>query len=55
MISKINKVEKLISNKITFLGAGPMSLTVIDEVIRLANKSKKPIALIPSRRQIECG
>jgi hypothetical protein len=55
MINKINKVEKLISNKITFLGAGPMSLTVIDEVIRLANKAKKPIALIPSRRQIECG
>ena len=54
MTSKINKIEKLISSKVTFLGAGPMSRTVIDEVIRIANKIKKPIALIPSRRQIEC-
>ena len=54
MSSKINKIEKLISSKITFLGAGPMSRAVVDQVILLANKIKKPIALIPSRRQIEC-
>lgn len=36
------------------LGVGPMSKRVVEETIKLANECKKPIALIPSRRQVEC-
>lgn len=39
----------------TFLGAGPMSLRVTDSIISLANKYKKPIAMIPSRRQVDAA
>lgn len=39
--------------RVTMLGAGPMSLRVTDVVIDLANWYRKPIALIPSRRQVD--
>lgn len=39
----------------TLLGVGPMSLRIVEETIKLANETKKPIALIPSRRQVECS
>ena len=41
--------------RITLLGAGPMSLTVTDVIIELSNKYNRSIAMIPSRRQIECA
>lgn len=41
------------SRRKTFLGAGPMSPVTVESVIELANYYKKPISLIPSRRQIE--
>lgn len=47
--------SEFVEKRITFLGAGPMSQTSVDCVIELANYYKKPIALIPSRRQIESG
>jgi hypothetical protein len=47
-------MEKEFCNKrITFLGVGPMSNTVVDCVIQLATEAKLPVSLIPSRRQIE--
>jgi hypothetical protein len=45
---------KMTSKRQTLLGVGPMSQRIVDETIGLANELKKPIALIPSRRQIEC-
>jgi hypothetical protein len=36
------------------LGVGPMSKRIVEETIKLANECKRPIALIPSRRQVEC-
>lgn len=44
-----------IMNRRTFLGAGPMSTLVINAVIDQANTRKTPIALIPSRRQIDAA
>lgn len=38
----------------TLLGVGPMSVRIVEETIKLANHLRKPIALIPSRRQVEC-
>jgi len=38
----------------TLLGVGPMTVRVVEETVSLANQIKLPIALIPSRRQIEC-
>ena len=32
---------------------GPMSKNIVDVIIEIANKNKKTITLIPSRRQIE--
>jgi hypothetical protein len=45
--------QHFIRRRITFLGAGPMSPICVESTIELANFYKKPIALIPSRRQIE--
>jgi hypothetical protein len=53
-MSKLSKIHELISRKITLLGAGPMSKFSIDAIIDLSNFYKLPIAMIPSRRQIEC-
>ena len=53
-MSKLSKIHELISRKITLLGAGPMSKFSIDAIIHLSNFYKLPIAMIPSRRQIEC-
>lgn len=39
--------------RVTMLGAGPMSTRVTDAVIQLANFYRKPVALIPSRRQVD--
>jgi|LauGreSBDMM110SN_4_FD.fasta_scaffold00407_10 hypothetical protein len=51
-----SKLKDLInSKKTTFLGAGPMSKTFIDVVIEAAQELDQLIALIPSRRQIECA
>lgn len=44
----------MLSNRITMLGVGPMSYRVVEETIKLANECRRPIALIPSRRQVEC-
>lgn len=41
--------------RITLLGAGPMSLIVTDVIIDLSNRYNRSIAMIPSRRQIECA
>jgi hypothetical protein len=46
--------EEMMRKRQTLLGVGPMSPRIVDETINLANELKKPIALIPSRRQIEC-
>lgn len=42
-------------NRKTFLGAGPMSPVSVQAVCTLANKYKMPVALIPSRRQVEAA
>lgn len=39
--------------RITLLGAGPMSLRATNIIVELANTYKRPIAMIPSRRQID--
>ena len=48
-----SKITKVINNRKTLLGVGPMSLNVVDSAIELADKFKTPIMLIASRRQIE--
>ena len=53
-MNKLNKLQRLIDKGVTLLGAGPMSKTTVDVIIDLAQKFDKPIAMIPSRRQIEC-
>ena len=53
-MKNIEKIQKLISRRITLLGAGPMSKFSVDAIIELSNFYDLPIALIPSRRQIEC-
>ncbi len=45
--------SEFVDTRRTFLGAGPMSPISVLSVIELANHYKKPISLIPSRRQIE--
>lgn len=45
--------ETFAKNRITMLGAGPMSIMVTEEIIRLANLFRKEIAMIPSRRQVD--
>ena len=45
--------SEFVSKRKTFLGAGPMSQVSVAAIIDLANHYKKPIAVIPSRRQIE--
>jgi len=55
MNSQVDKLSRLIDGRgTTFLGAGPMSKDCVDVVIELANIFQLPIALIPSRRQVEC-
>lgn len=53
-MSKLKKIQELISRRITLLGAGPMSKFSVDAIIELSNFYNLPIAMIPSRRQIEC-
>ena len=51
MRNKINQHIKVHHN--TFLGVGPMSQHSIDSSIEIAYETGKPLALIPSRRQID--
>lgn len=53
-MKNLEKIQKLISRRITLLGAGPMSKFSVDAIIELSNFYNLPIAMIPSRRQIEC-
>ena len=53
-MNKLKKLQRLIDKGVTLLGAGPMSKTTVDVIVDLAQKFDKPIAMIPSRRQIEC-
>lgn len=55
MNSQIERLRYLINaRKTTFMGVGPMSKDCVDTLIDLANDFELPIALIPSRRQVEC-
>lgn len=47
--------ERMAPGRVTLLGAGPMSLRVTDSIIELANFYKKPVAMIPSRRQVDAS
>ena len=47
------KLERIINNKCTLLGVGPMSIACTDATIELANQYDVPIMLIASRRQID--
>ena len=47
--------ECLLHKRVTMLGVGPMSRTSTLAAIRLANQYKAPIALIPSRRQVDAA
>jgi len=49
-----NLSENFSQTRITLLGAGPMSVVSTDAIIELANRYDRSIAMIPSRRQIEC-
>jgi hypothetical protein len=53
-LNKLKKLQRLIDGGVTLLGAGPMSKTTVNVVIDLSQKFDLPIAMIPSRRQIEC-
>jgi hypothetical protein len=53
-MNKASKIRKMIESRITLLGAGPMSKLSVDAIIDLASFYDLPIAMIPSRRQIEC-
>ena len=46
------KLEKIINQRKTLLGVGPMSLNVVDASIELSNKFNFPLMMIASRRQI---
>ena len=50
-----NLINNFDKTRITLLGAGPMSLIATDVIIELSNKYNRSIAMIPSRRQIECS
>jgi hypothetical protein len=54
LVSNLEKIKELIKRRITLLGAGPMSKFSVDAIIELSNFYNLPIAMIPSRRQIEC-
>jgi len=45
--------KKFATPRMTLLGAGPMSKRSTDMIIELANRHKRPIAMIPSRRQVD--
>ena len=47
------ELDKLINQKKTLLGVGPMSKNVIDSTIEIANKFNTSLMLIASRRQID--
>ena len=47
--------ELIRRDRLTLLGIGPMSRVVVEEAVSLANAYKKPIALIPSRRQVDAA
>ena len=47
------KLEKIINQRKTLLGVGPMSLNVVDASIELSNKFNFPLMMIASRRQID--
>lgn len=49
----LNIKNDFVDNRITLLGAGPMSPRVVEVVANLTRKFNKNIALIPSRRQID--
>lgn len=53
MTLKTKFVQNFADNRITMLGAGPMSVRSTDAIIKLANKYRRPIAMIPSRRQVD--
>jgi hypothetical protein len=48
-------IRDFYSPRVTMLGAGPMSLRSTDAIVELANYYKRPIAMIPSRRQVDAG
>jgi hypothetical protein len=54
LMSNLEKIKDLVKRRITLLGAGPMSKFSVDAIIELSNFYNLPIAMIPSRRQIEC-
>ena len=47
--------EQILKKRVTLLGVGPMSRTVTDAAVKLANVYRFPIALIPSRRQVDAS
>ena len=47
------RLEKIINQRKTLLGVGPMSLNVIDASIELSNQFNLPLMMIASRRQID--
>lgn len=53
MRNNFNLLHKLIAERKTLLGVGPMSLNVVDSAIEIANTNKVPLMLIASRRQID--
>ena len=52
-MSHFQDLKKLLSEKKTLLGVGPMSVNVVDSAIELSDKYKVPLILIASRRQID--
>ena len=47
------RLERIINQRKTLLGVGPMSLNVIDASIELSNQFNFPLMMIASRRQID--
>ena len=47
------KLEKIINQRKTLLGVGPMSTNVVDASIEIANFHDLPLMMIASRRQID--
>jgi tagatose-1,6-bisphosphate aldolase non-catalytic subunit AgaZ/GatZ len=47
------KFDRLIANRCTVLGVGPMSVNCVDATIELANEYETELMLIASRRQID--
>lgn len=45
--------NRILSNRVTLLGVGPMSKLVTTVAVELANEYRFPVALIPSRRQVD--